>query len=79
MIRGSPTEVLRALMDPHSATTILGPALEVEVLDSSPGRQVSCAQAFGSAAGLQLLVVSAVSALAGISIGCWSSALFLHG
>jgi hypothetical protein len=40
VIRGSPTEVLRALMDPHSATTILGPALEVEVLDSSPGRQV---------------------------------------
>lgn len=40
VIRGSPTEVLRVLMDPHSATTILGPALEVEVLDSSPGRQV---------------------------------------
>lgn len=30
VIRGSPTEVLRVLMDPHSATTILGPALEVQ-------------------------------------------------
>lgn len=43
VIRGSPTEVLRVLMDPHSATTILGPALEVEVLDSSPGKQVGAA------------------------------------
>jgi hypothetical protein len=40
VIHGSPTEVLRVLMDPQSATTILGPALEVEVLDSTPGRQV---------------------------------------
>ena len=40
VIRGSPTEVLRVLMDPHSATTILGPALEVEVLDSTRGEQV---------------------------------------
>eukprot|EP00879_Flechtneria_rotunda_P012839 GHRR01013405.1.p1 GENE.GHRR01013405.1~~GHRR01013405.1.p1 ORF type:complete len:701 (+),score=275.86 GHRR01013405.1:195-2297(+) len=39
-IRGHPADVLRALLDPASATTILGPALEVEVLDSSPTRQV---------------------------------------
>jgi hypothetical protein len=40
VIRGSPGDVLRALLDPGSATTILGPALEVEVLESTPGRQV---------------------------------------
>jgi hypothetical protein len=40
VIRGNPSVVLRALLDPGSATTILGPALEVEVLESTPGRQV---------------------------------------
>jgi hypothetical protein len=40
VIRGTPGDVLRALLDPGSATTILGPALEVEVLESTPGRQV---------------------------------------
>lgn len=40
VIRGPPGDVLRALLDPGSATTILGPALEVEVLESTPGRQV---------------------------------------
>jgi hypothetical protein len=40
VIRGNPSDVLRALLDPGSATTILGPALEVEVLESIPGRQV---------------------------------------
>lgn len=40
VIRGSPAEVLRVLMDPHAPTSILGPALEVEVLDSSTGKQV---------------------------------------
>lgn len=40
VVRGSPPEVLRALLDPMSSTTILGPALEAEVLESTPGRQV---------------------------------------
>ncbi|KAF8072532.1 EDR2L [Scenedesmus sp. PABB004] len=40
IVRGTPGDVLRALLDPGSATSILGPALEVEVLESSPGRQV---------------------------------------
>eukprot|EP00878_Enallax_costatus_P008828 GHUV01009228.1.p1 GENE.GHUV01009228.1~~GHUV01009228.1.p1 ORF type:complete len:613 (+),score=153.59 GHUV01009228.1:207-2045(+) len=40
VVRGSPTDVLRALLDPCSSTTILGPALEAEVLESTPGRQV---------------------------------------
>ncbi|KAF6263208.1 hypothetical protein COO60DRAFT_1635423 [Scenedesmus sp. NREL 46B-D3] len=40
VIRGGPADVLRALLDPGSATTILGPALELEVLESTPGRQV---------------------------------------
>lgn len=40
VIRGAPVDVLRALLDPGSATTILGPALEVEIMESTPGRQV---------------------------------------
>eukprot|EP00775_Hariotina_reticulata_P012049 gene12049-12191_t len=40
VVRGTPLEVLKVLLDPDSATTILGPALEVEVLDSSPAKQV---------------------------------------
>jgi hypothetical protein len=44
--RGSPTDVLSVLMHPQSATTILGPALEVEVLDNAPGRQVRGAHAW---------------------------------
>lgn len=40
-MRGRPSEALHALMDPASSTTILGPAREVEIMDSSPGKQVS--------------------------------------
>uniref|UniRef100_A0A383VGR2 Protein ENHANCED DISEASE RESISTANCE 2 C-terminal domain-containing protein n=1 Tax=Tetradesmus obliquus TaxID=3088 RepID=A0A383VGR2_TETOB len=54
VIRGPPGDVLRALLDPGSATTILGPALEVEVLESTPGRQVMRiqVQALGKTAAL---------------------------
>jgi hypothetical protein len=40
VVRGRPSEALRVLMDPASATTILGPAREVEVMESSRGKQV---------------------------------------
>ena len=44
IVRGRPSEALRALMDPASPTTILGPAREVEVMDSAPGKQVGSLQ-----------------------------------
>ncbi len=40
VVRGRPSEALRVLMDPASSTTILGPAREVEVMESRPGQQV---------------------------------------
>lgn len=40
VVRGKPIEALRVLMDPGSSTTILGPAREVEVMESSHGEQV---------------------------------------
>ena len=40
MVNGSPVEVVRALLDPGSSTSILGPASEVEVLQSEHGQQV---------------------------------------
>ncbi|KAI8464875.1 MAG: hypothetical protein J3K34DRAFT_525819 [Monoraphidium minutum] len=40
VVRGRPSEALRVLLDPASATTILGPAREVEVLEAGGrGRQ----------------------------------------
>lgn len=44
VVRGTPLECLRVLLNPHdSTTTILGPATEVEVLESEQARQVSTA------------------------------------
>jgi hypothetical protein len=40
VVRGRPSEALRALMDPASSTTVLGPAREVEIIESTPGKQV---------------------------------------
>jgi hypothetical protein len=40
VVNGSPVEVLRILLDPDSSTSILGPASEVEVLQSEHGQQV---------------------------------------
>lgn len=40
VVNGNQLEVLKAMLDPASTTTILGPASEVEVLDSSTSRHV---------------------------------------
>jgi hypothetical protein len=39
VVRGRPTDALRVLIDPASSTTILGPAREVEVMESAGGKQ----------------------------------------
>lgn len=40
IVRGSPTECVNVLMNPASNTTILGPASEIEILESTEDRQV---------------------------------------
>ncbi len=40
VVRAPPSQCLRVLMDPASQTSILGPATEVEVIESQHGRQV---------------------------------------